>query len=61
MSKMSVALLFAVALAGGISTARALEPLPFVEIPLYLGEQRLTLPVFEGASCVAFRPPACKL
>lgn len=60
MSKMSVALLlFVAALAGGVSTAKALEPLPFVEIPLYLGEQKLSLPVFEGATYAPLPGPAC--
>eukprot|EP00227_Mantoniella_beaufortii_P015410 CAMPEP_0197575266 /NCGR_PEP_ID=MMETSP1326-20131121/719_1 /TAXON_ID=1155430 /ORGANISM="Genus nov. species nov., Strain RCC2288" /LENGTH=267 /DNA_ID=CAMNT_0043138003 /DNA_START=175 /DNA_END=974 /DNA_ORIENTATION=+ len=45
----SAALLLLLAVAScGVSTCRALEPLPFIEIPLYLGQQRLALGIFEG-------------
>ena len=43
-------LLVVVALAGGaVSTARALDSLPFIEMPLYIGEQRTALGIYEGA------------
>lgn len=41
-------LLLAVALAGAVSTARALDTLPFIEMPLYIGEQRMSLGIYEG-------------
>ena len=42
-------LLAVVALAGAVSTARALDSLPFIEMPLYIGEQRVSLGIYEGA------------
>lgn len=41
-------LLLVVALAGAVSSARELESLPFIEMPLYVGEQRTALGIFEG-------------
>jgi hypothetical protein len=48
MAKASWILLLVVALAATVSTARALDSLPFIEMPLYVGEQRTALGIYEG-------------
>jgi len=48
MAKASWILLLVVALAATVSTARALDSLPFIEMPLYVGDQRTALGIYEG-------------
>ena len=49
-SSSAMMMLVVVALVGGaVSTARALDSLPFIEMPLYIGEQRAALGIYEGA------------